>query len=262
MKIGVLIKQVPDSETKVKVKVDGSGIETADIKYIMNPYDEFAVEEALKMQARHKGEVVVFTVGSKKAEDAMRNAMAMGADRGIRVEEEGIEGSDALGIAHLLAAAVKAEACDILFAGKQAIDDDSAAVPQMVAELLDWPQITVIDTFEAHDEHTVSASRRIGGGTKEVIKTSLPAVITADKGLNSPRFASLPGIMKAKKKPLVVKTPAELGVTSGVGARGSKAQVVRYSLPAARKAGRVLKGDLAANVTELVKLLHDEAKVI
>lgn len=258
MKIGVLIKQVPDSETKVKVKADGSGIETADIKYTMNPYDEFAVEEALKLQAKFKGEVVVFTVGPKRAEEAMRNAMAMGADRGVRIEEDGIEGSDALGIARLLAAAAKAEGLDILFAGKQAIDDDSTAVPQMVAELLDWPQVTVVDRFEALDEHTVTAHRPIGGGAKEVVKTSLPAVITADKGLNSPRFASLPGIMKAKKKPLAVKTAADLGVALGAPA----VKVTKLSLPPARQGGKMLKGDAAANVKELVRLLHEEAKVI
>lgn len=263
MKIGVLMKQVPDSETKIKVKADGSGIETADIKYIMNPYDEFAVEEALKLQAKHKGEVVVFTVGGKKAEDAMRNAMAMGADRGVRIEEEGIEGTDSLGVARLLAAAVKSEGIEILFTGKQAIDDDASAVPQIVAELLDWPQVTVVDSFDAADEHSATVSRRIGGGAKEVLKVHFPAVITADKGLNSPRYASLPGIMKAKKKPLTVKTPAELGVpASELGASGAKVKISRYSLPPARAAGKVLKGDLQANVAELVRLLHNEAKVI
>lgn len=258
MKIGVLLKQVPDTDTKIKVKPDGLGYETADIKYILNPYDEFAVEEALKLQAKFKGEVVVYTVGPKRAEDAMRTAMAMGADRGVRIEEDGLGTLDSFGVARLLAAAVKAEGCEILFTGKVAIDDDAGAIPSLVAELLDWAQATVVDSFDAADEKSATVSRRIGGGSKEVLKVSFPAVISAEKGLNSPRFASLPGIMKAKKKPLAVKTAGDLGV----GELAAKVKITKYSLPAARSAGKVLKGDLAANVKELVRLLHEEAKVI
>lgn len=263
MKIGVLMKQVPDSDTKVKIKADGSGIETADIKYIMNPYDEFAVEEALKLQAQLKGEVVVFSFGPKRAEDAMRNALAMGADRGVRIDDTGIEGSDSYGVARVLAAAAKAEGVGILFAGKQAIDDDALQVPQIVAELLDWPQVTLADKFEAHDESSATVSRRVGGGAKEIVRTSLPAVITAEKGLNTPRYASLPGIMKAKKKPIDVKTPDSLGIpASELGAAGALVKVTRYSAPAARAAGKVLKGDIQQTAAELVRLLHEEAKVI
>jgi electron transfer flavoprotein beta subunit len=263
VKIGVLMKQVPDSDTKVKVKPDGSGIETADVKYIMNPYDEFAVEEALKLQAQLKGEVVVFTFGPKRAEDAMRNALAMGADRGVRIDDTGVEGSDSYGVGRVLAAAAKAEGVDILFAGKQAIDDDAMQVPQIIAELLDWPHVTLADKFEAHDEKTATVSRRVGGGAKEIIRTSLPAVITAEKGLNTPRYASLPGIMKAKKKPIDVKSPADLGVPAAeLGAAGALVKMTKYSPPPARKAGRVLNGDLQQAAAELVRLLHEEAKVI
>jgi len=263
VKIGVLMKQVPDSETKIKVKGDGSGIETADTKYIMNPYDEFAVEEALKLQAQLKGEVVVLSFGPKRVEEAMRNALAMGVDRGVRIDDAGIEGTDSLGTARLLAAAAKAEGIELLFAGKQAIDDDAAQVPQIVAELLDWPHVTVVDKFEAHGDGTATVSRRVGGGAREVIKVELPAVISADKGLNTPRYASLPGIMKAKKKPIDVKTSDAVGIpASELGVAGAKVKVTGYSLPPARKAGRVLKGDLQQNVAELVRLLHEEAKVI
>lgn len=257
MKIGVLLKQVPDSETKVKIKADGLGIELGEVKFAMNPYDEFAVEEALKTQAKVKGEVVVFTVGGTKAEEAMRAAMAMGADRGVRINDDGLA-LDSLSVGKLLAAAVKMEGIEALFAGKQAIDDDGAQIPQIVAELLDWPQVTVIESFEAHDEKSATAGRRLGGGAKELVKVTFPAVFTADKGLNSPRFASLPGIMKAKKKPLAVKTAADLGVALGAPA----VKVTRLSLPPARQGGKMLKGDAAANVKELVRLLHEEAKVI
>lgn len=264
MKIGVLIKRVPDSETKVKVRADAQGIETADVKYIMNPYDEFAVEEALKLQAQLKGEVVIFSFGPKPVEETIRGALAMGADRGVRIDDAGIEGTDSFGVSRLLAAAAQKEGVEILFAGKQAIDDDAAQVPQIVAELLDWPQVTVADKFEAHDEKSATVSRRVGGGAKEILKVSLPAVITAEKGLNTPRYASLPGIMKAKKKPIATVTAGELGVPAGeLGAAGALVKVTRYSAPPSRAAGKVLKGgDVKDMARDLVRLLHEEAKVI
>lgn len=258
MKIGVLMKQVPDSDTRIKIKADGSGIETADIKYVVNPYDEYAVEEALKLQAQLKGEVVVFTFGPKSAEERMRTALAMGADRGVRVDDAGLEGADSVTVARVLAAAVKAEDVGILFTGKQAIDDDASQVPQLVAELLDWPQVTMAVKFQAADEASATVHRAVGGGTVEVVKTSLPAVITADKGLNNPRATSLPGIMKARKKPLDVKTADALGV----GAMAQAVKITRWSPPPARAAGKVLKGDLGQVIPELVRMLHEEAKVI
>jgi len=256
VKIGVLMKQVPDSETRIKIKADGSGIETADIKWIMNPYDEYAVEEALKTLTKFKGEVVIFTVGPKKAEEAIRNGLAMGATRGVRIDNAGAEDGDTLGIARLLAGAVKAEGINLLFAGKQAIDNDNSATPQMVAELLDWPHVTFASSFEASDESSVTVGRSIGGGAREMIKTSLPAVVSCDKGLNTPRYASLPGIMKAKRKKIDVTSATDLGVSAPL------VKVTGYSLPPARQAGKVLSGELSEAVPQLVTLLHEEAKVI
>ncbi len=263
MKIGVLLKQVPDSETKIKVKADGSGIETGDIKYVINPFDEYAVEEALKLKAKKRGEVVIFSFGPKKADEAIRGALAMGADRGVRVDSTGLEGSDNYAVARVLAAAVKAEGMDIVFAGKQAIDDDAAQVPQLVAEFLDWPEVGPVEKFELVDDSTIKVERAIGGGSKEVIESSLPAVVAAEKGLNTPRYASLPGIMKAKRKKIDVKKPDDLGVPSAeMGAEAALVQVTRWSPPPVRAAGKILKGELSETIPQLVKLLHEEAKVI
>ena len=263
MKIGVLLKQVPDSETRIKVKTDGSGIETSDIKYVMNPFDEYAVEEALKLKKAKSGEVVIFSFGRKKTEEAIRTAMAMGADRGVRIDDKGVEGSDNYATAKVLAAAVKSEGTEILFAGKQAIDDDSMQVPQAVAEFLGWPQVGPVETFEMVSDTTIKTERAIGAGSKEVIETTLPAVVSAEKGLNTPRYASLPGIMKAKRKPMKVVTTDDLGVPAAeMGENASLVKITRWSPPPVRPGGKVLKGELSETVPQLVKLLHEEAKVI
>ncbi len=263
MKIGVLLKQVPDSEARIKVKADGSGIETGDIKYVINPFDEYGVEEALKLKKAKGGEVVIFSFGPKKADEAIRGALAMGADRAVRVDGTGLEGSDNYAVARVLAAAVKAEGMDIVFAGKQAIDDDSAQVPQLVAEFLDWPEVGPVETFEMVDDTTIKVERAIGGGSKEVIQSALPAVVAAEKGLNSPRYASLPGIMKAKRKKIDVKTPDALGIPAAeMGAGAALVKVTKWSPPPVRAAGKVLKGELSETIPQLVKLLHEEAKVI
>ena len=262
MKIGVLVKRVPDSTTKIKLKGDGSGIETSGIRYIVNPYDEYAIEAALQMVKQVKGEVVIFSFGPKKTDEAIRAALAMGADRAVRIDDSGIEGTDSYGVGRLLAAAVKAEGIELLLAGKQAIDDDAAQVPQIVAELLDWPQATVVDKIELGDG-SLTVNRRVSGGAREVIEISLPAVISAEKGLNTPRFATLPNIMKAKRKPLAVKTADDLGVPPAeLGASGALVKITGYRPPPERKAGRIIEGELPAALGELVRLLHEEAKVI
>jgi len=250
VKIGVLVKQVPDTESKIRVTGDGSGIETGDIKWVMNPYDEFAVEEALKLKEKEGGEVVVFSLGPDRAQESIRTALAMGAERGVHVVEDPVE---PWVTAAKLAEVVGKESPDILFAGKQAIDDDAVQVPLMVAELLAWPHVSAISTFE-HDGGTVKANRVVGGGVTLVTQTTLPAVFTCDKALNEPRYASLPGIMKARRKPI-----AQEG-TSGV---DPLVAVSNYRLPEERAGGMVIEGEtVEEKVTELVRLLREEAKVI
>ena len=265
MKIGVLVKRVPDTEFKMKLSGSGDAVDTSSAKFILNPYDEFGVEEALQLKKAKGGEVVVISFGPKKAEEAMRNALAMGADRGIRIDDAGFEDSDVSGVSHVLAAAIKGEAFDIIFAGKQAIDYQEVQVPQIVAEVLDWPQAVAVTGFEISDDATsATVTRPVGGGAVEVIELSLPAVVSADKGLNNPRYASLPNIMKAKRKKIAVMSPGDLGVdTSILGAGGARVKVTSFSMPPERQAGRIIAGsDLRDSAAQLAKALHEEAKVI
>jgi electron transfer flavoprotein beta subunit len=250
VKIGVLVKQVPDTESKIRINGDGSGIETGDIKWVMNPYDEYAVEEALKLKQTAGGEVVIFSLGPDRAQEAIRTGLAMGAERGVHVVEDPVE---PWVTAARLAEVVGKEAPEILFAGKQAIDDDAVQVPVMVAELLDWPHVSAISTFE-HEGGVAKANRVVGGGVTMVTETQLPAVFTCDKGLNEPRYASLPGIMKARRKPIAKE--------DGGGA-DALVTTSNYRLPADRPAGRLIEGEtVEEKVAELVRLLREEAKVI
>ncbi|MCP4869682.1 MAG: electron transfer flavoprotein subunit beta/FixA family protein [Proteobacteria bacterium] len=260
MNIGVLLKQVPDTETKIRINGDGTGIEEGDIKWIISPYDEYAVEAALQLKEKMgAGEVLIFSLGATRTLDAARTALAMGADRAVILDDDGFAGSDALGVARSLAAAIAKEDCGIVFGGRQAIDTDSNAVPQIVAGLLEWPHATWINSFEYEGE-TATVKRPVGGGNVEVVKVRLPAVFTCTKGLNEPRYASLPGIMKAKRKPVTKYTPDDLDVEVG----GDNAQMTlsNFSMPPARPAGRILQGELSDQVAELVKLLREEAKVL
>lgn len=263
MKIGVLLKQVPSSDEQIKIADPSAGIATGDVKWTINPYDEFAVEEALRLKEAGKAsEVVLFTVGGKDVEQRIRDALAMGADRAVRLDDPAFAGSDSLGVARILAAALKAEDISLVFAGKQAIDGDGAQVPVMVAELLGWGHVSVVGKLELGDG-SLKAWRASGGGAQDVVEAALPAVITADKGLNEPRYASLKGIMMAKRKKIDVKGAGDLGVDAGtVGAGAALVVEDNWGLPPARPAGRILDGDNAARVKELVRVLRDEAKVI
>ncbi len=263
MKIGILLKQVPDTETKIKIKADASNIETADIKYIINPYDEFAIEAAVKTKEANAGsEVVVFSVGPQNVQIHMRTAMAMGADRGVHVDDPALNGADSLGVARALAAAVKAEGIELLFCGARAIDDDMQAVGPMLAEINGWAAVQTAGGFElSGDKKTVTVKRKVGGGAVEVVEATLPAVIGCDWKMNEPRFASLPGIMKAKSKPLAAKKLADLGVDAG--GIGGRATQGGFALPAERGAVKMIKAETPeAAAAELVKVLRNEAKVI
>lgn len=260
MKIGVLLKQVPDTETKIRVA--GDGIEEGDVKWIINPYDEFAVEEALRLKEKlGEGEVLIFSLGKSRTLDAARTALAMGGDRAVILDDDAFDGSDAYGTAKALAAAVAKEECGVVFAGRQAIDLDQNSVPQMVGAFLEWPHASWITSFE-HNGDSATVKRPVGGGSNEVVEISLPAVLTCTKGLNEPRYASLPGIMKAKRKPVTNYSADDLDVGDDVGADNAKVALSDFSLPAGRPAGRILEGELADQVKELVRLLREEAKVL
>ncbi len=248
MKILVGVKRVIDFNVKIRVKADGSGVETANVKMSMNPFDEIAVEEALRLKEAGKAsEVIVVSVGPQKAQETIRTALAMGADRGILVRHD--DEVEPLAVAKLFKAIVDEEQPGLVIVGKQAIDDDANQTGQMLAALLDWPQATFASKVELNGDGTVT--REIDGGL-QTIKTKLPLVVTTDLRLNQPRYASLPKIMKAKKKPLDEKTPADLGVDVS-----PRLEIVKTVEPEKRKAGQIL-----GSVAELVDKLKNEAGVI
>jgi electron transfer flavoprotein beta subunit len=258
MKIFVCMKQVPDTETKIKITPDASSIDPAGIKWVINPYDEYAIEEAVKFRDANAGsQVFVVSVGpSKRVSESLRTALAMGADEGIVVNAA--ETLDAFSTAKALAAVIQQEGgAQMVFTGKLAIDDNGSAVSQMVAEFLNIPHATVVSKFTYSPEGT-TVERDIEGGAKEIIQLKGPAVIGANKGLNMPRYASLPGIMKAKKKVL-----KEIDIsTLGVSAEDTKVKYSQFTAPPEKPAVKMMTGDASHQVTELVHLLRDEAKVL
>lgn len=264
MNILVCLKQVPDTETQISIAADGKSIATDNIKWVMNPYDENAVEEALQIKEKFGGEVTIIGVGPKRVTESIRTALAMGADKGILVDDPAVSGSDSLGTARILNAVIKDLDYDIILCGKQGVDDDYGLVGTMLAEFLDIPQISIAVKLEvSEDSSSVTVHREVEGGAF-VIEAPLPALITAQKGLNEPRYASLPGIMKAKKKPLDVKTIGDLGLDAGlVGEAGAKIEIMEITLPEQREAGKIIEGETPQEkAAALAKLLHEEAKVI
>jgi electron transfer flavoprotein beta subunit len=231
MKVLVPVKRVIDYNVKVKVKADGTGVDLANVKMSMNPFDEIAVEEAIRLkESGVASEIVVVSIGEKKSTDTIRNALAMGADRGLLVvEDQGVE-IEPLAVAKLLAKIVAEEAPELVILGKQAIDNDMNATGQMLAALLGWGQATFASEVKIEDDHAV-VTREVDGGL-QTISVPLPAIVTTDLRLNEPRYASLPNIMKAKKKPLDEKTSADYGVDTA-----PRLTVVSTSEPKGRDAG-------------------------
>jgi electron transfer flavoprotein beta subunit len=249
MKILVPIKRVPDYQTKVKVKADGSGIETDGIKWIVNPFDEIAVEEAIKIRdAGHATEVIVATVGPEDASQQLRYAMAMGADAALHVKTDAAVDSDLA--ARVLAALYQKGSYGLIIMGKQSIDSDANQTGQLLASLLGIPQACFASKLE-FDAGKARVVREVDGGLETVL-VPMPCVVTTDLRLNTPRYASLPGIMKAKKKPLEEFTLEGLGIDGT-----TKIKIHRMTLPEKKKAGRKV-----SDVAELVAVLKDEAKVL
>ncbi|RKK01644.1 electron transfer flavoprotein subunit beta/FixA family protein [Pseudoroseomonas wenyumeiae] len=248
MKLLVPVKRVVDYNVKVRVKADGTGVETANVKMSMNPFDEIAVEEAVRL--KEKGiatEIIAVSIGPAQAQEQIRTALAMGADRGILVEAEGTE---PLAVAKILKAIAEREQPQIVILGKQAIDDDMNATGQMLAALLGWSQGTFASKVEIADG-AATVTREVDGGL-ETVKLTLPAIVTTDLRLNEPRYASLPNIMKARKKLIETMKPADLGVDVT-----PRLTVLKVEEPPKRQAGRKV-----ASVAELVDKLRNEAKVI
>lgn len=260
MKLLVGIKHVPDTETKVKLAADGVSLDETGVKMILSPYDEFALEEALRIRESRGGEVVLVCAGREAAAGSLRDGLAMGADRAIHVRDDRYDRADGLARARALAAVARAEAPDLILVGKYGVGADEGQTGPMLAELLRWPHAAAVSHLEL-GEGTFTAHREIEGAI-EIVEGVLPALITCEKGLNEPRYKSLKGIMAAKKKPIDVKTPVELGCDPAD--LGEAARVVWESieLPSPRKPGRILDGDPERAVKELVRILREEAKVI
>lgn len=248
MKIAVCVNHVPDTATKIKINSEGKAIDTTGVSFIVNPYDEYAIEEALRTKEKLGGEVYILSVGNDANKESIRKALAMGADNGILLKDDNTRDSQA--VAKALADEIKKLNCEIVFLGKQSVDYDNSITGQLTAEILGYSCITTVVDLKI-EERKVIAEREIEGG-REVVESELPIVITAQKGLNEPRYASLKGIMAAKKKVIEEKPalPEE-----------NYSEIIKMFNPPAKNPGKILGTDSSA-VPELVRLLREEAKVI
>jgi electron transfer flavoprotein beta subunit len=259
MKLLVLVKQVPDTATPVKVASDARGIDVTGITWIVSPYDEFALEEALRIkEKRGQGEVVAVTAGPERAKEALRSCLAMGADRAIHVNDPGLEGADTLTGARVLAAVIAQEQPAVVLTGRQAIDDDMGAVGAQIAEMLGWPCLSwIMEEAVSEDGTRVRVGRQVEGGL-EVFDVPLPCVLTAQKGINEPRYPTLKGIMGAKKKEIRDLKLGDLGMT----APARELEVVALEALPPRPPGRILTGDAKDMAHELVRALREDVKAI
>ena len=259
MKIVVAIKQVPDTATQVKISSDPKAIETAGVTWIVSPYDEFAVEEALRIkEKRGQGEVVAVSLGPERVKEALRSCLAMGCDRAVHVNDPALATADTLLTARAFAAVIKQEAPQLVLCGRQAIDDDMGAVGAQLAELLGWPSVAwIMEEAVDADAKSVRVGRQVEGGL-EVLDVPLPAVLSAQKGLNEPRYPTLKGIMGAKKKEIKDVKASELGLSD------TTSQLTLTALEALppRPPGRIIQGEVKDAVKELVRALREDAKVI
>ena len=248
MKLAVCINHVADTASKISIASDGKNIDKTGVTFILNPYDEYALEECLRLKEKNTGEVIAVSLGGDSHKETLRKALAMGVDKAMLIKDDSPR--DSFAVARALADELREISADVIFFGKQSVDSDNAAVGTMVAEILGLPSVSVAVKLEITNG-IVTAEREIEGG-KEKVQATLPAVITAQKGLNEPRYPSLKGIMSAKNKPIEEKVPTPSHV---------KAEVMAMYKPPSKNAGKIIGTDVSA-VPELVRLLHEEAKVI
>jgi electron transfer flavoprotein beta subunit len=248
MKIAVCVNHVPDTAAKINISSDGKSIDNTGVTYVVNPYDEFAIEEAIKTKEKFGGDTIAISLGNESNKETLRKALAMGIDNAVLLKTD--EYYDSLSVAKALAEEIKFQKAELVFFGKQSVDFDNSIVGQLTAELLGYNCISVVVEFELIDKKIIAA-REIEGG-KEVVETTLPSVITTQKGLNDPRYASLKGIMAAKKKAIEEKIPAR---------PNNFTEIIGMKKPAPKQPGKIIGTDASA-VPELVRLLREEAKVI
>jgi electron transfer flavoprotein beta subunit len=259
LKLAVCLKAVPDTTTKIQIADDGKQIDLNGVRFITSPYDEFALEEALRIKDKSAGEVTVYSLGGAQAADVLRDGLARGADNAIHIDH--LESLTPLSTAKILAAAMREQEFDIVFCGQQGVGSDNSLVPPMLAQLLDMPQVTLVTKLEI-EPNSFKAEREIEGA-HELIEGKLPALFSAQKGLNEPRYPSIKGVMAARKKEIQVVTPESLGVSKQViEQEHTKMQLVKLALPPARPTSKMVEGDTAQQAATLAQLLRTEAKVI
>lgn len=262
MNLLVFVKQVPDTEARIALK-DGV-VDTSSVKWIANPYDEYAVEEALRIRERlGTGKVTVLSLGPDRVKEAIKYALSLGADEGIHVKGDGVALDDPLSVSNVLAAAARKAGFDLILTGKQGVDHDWSQVGIMLAERLDLPHVSVVVNLEVDPAAKKGRAKREVEGGVEVVEFSLPAVITAQKGLNEPRYASLKGIMAVKRKQIPEWSLSDLGIDpASVNEGAAGVRFVTFTLPPPRQAAKILDGEPREAARELVRLLREEAKVI
>lgn len=262
MDVVVCVKQVPDTEQPIRVRPDGRGIDEQGLNWILNYYDEHAVEEALRVREQHGGTVTVVCVGPDRATEALRTALAMGADEAVHVWDPALEGADHLGLARVLAEVVRGRPHDLVLCGRLATDDNASVVGAALAEFLGLPHATAISKLQIQ-AGTATVEREVEGGV-EVLEVPLPAVFTVERTINEPRYPTLPGIMKAKRKEIRTLTLQDLGLDPGeVGAEAARMRYVRFDPPPRREAGRVVTADSPEEAARLIAhFLQDTAKVL
>ncbi len=259
MNVVVCVKHVPDTEAPIRIRADGHGIVEDGLNFVVNYYDEHAVEEALRIKERSGGAVTLVSAGPARSVEALRAGLAMGADAAIHIQDPALDGADHIALARVLAAAIAQVPHDLVLCGKLATDDNASIVGPAIAEFLSLPQVTAVTKLEL-GEGSATAHRELEGAV-EILRVLLPAVITVERGINEARYPSLPGIMKAKRTPITTKTVADLGLDVSA-ATASRVELLGLTPPPKRQAGRLIQGEPADAVKELVRALHEEAKVL
>jgi electron transfer flavoprotein beta subunit len=259
--ITVCVKQVPSTETKIRINTQTGFVDTSDIDWVVNPYDEYALETALRLKEKAgAGSITAVTLGPDRAKTALRTSLAMGLDSAVQLTDQAFDGIDALAVGRVLAAAIKRQPFDLVLCGKQAVDDDQATVPPAIAHFLGIPHVSVVAELEADfAAGTIVARREIEGAT-EVVHARVPCLVTVQKGDYEPRYPTLKGMMASKKKEIPVLGATELGIAPAALPR--HLENIEDRLPRGRKPGRVLEGEPGQVVPELVRLLREEAKVL
>jgi electron transfer flavoprotein beta subunit len=264
MKIAVCIKQVPNTEARLRVRRDGRWVEEEDLPFIINESDEYALEEGLRLAEKTGGEVVVFSLGPERVKEALRKALAVGAARAVHLADPAFAGGDALATGRALAAALARDAFDLVLTGSQSDDVGYGGTGSVLAGHLGWPHVWLVMGVELEDGNaSVKVTREMESGVNEVSRVQLPAVLEVQAGINHPRYASLKGIMAAKKKEIATATPADLGLDPAqVGEAGSRLEILSVSFPESGKGAQMLAGDAKAAAAQLVEKLQKEARVL